>query len=154
MLDLVIRSQIFLILILALNAALLIYLLLKEKINVEYSLIWFFVLIFAVIIVSSKNFLLFLTRLIGAKIPASTLSYLAFAFIFFILIYFSTKISIISNKLKDLTQYTALLEKRQKELEEETNLEKTENGVGPGDKATRRGGEGETRRGGDPAKAQ
>lgn len=117
MLELVLRSQLFLILILALNAILIIYLLLKEKINVEYSLIWFFTLALAAIIVLSNKFLLFLTHLIGAKLPASTLAYLGFAFTFFVLIYFSTKISILSNKLKKLTQYTAFLEKKQKEQE-------------------------------------
>ncbi|HZX11582.1 MAG TPA: DUF2304 domain-containing protein [Acidobacteriota bacterium] len=125
MFELILRSQLFLILIIALNVALIIYLLIKEKINVEYSLIWFFALIFAAIIVVSKKFLLFLTSLIGAKLPASTLAYLGFTFIFFVLIYFSTRISILSNKLKKLIQYTAFLEKKQKELEKRKNNQST-----------------------------
>lgn len=117
MFELVLRSQFFLILIIVFNIGLIIYLLLKEKINVEYSLIWLFALVFAAVIVVSKKFLLFLTHLIGAKLPASTLAYLGFAFTFFVLIYFSTKISILSNKLKKLIQHTAFLEKKQKEIE-------------------------------------
>lgn len=115
MLDLVLRSQLALVFVLLLSASLLIYLLLKEKIHVEYALLWFFALLMGLIIASSNRFLMFLTRLIGAKIPASALAYLGFAFILFVLIYFSTRISVLSNKVKNLTQYVSMLEKELKD---------------------------------------
>lgn len=115
MLDLALRSQLALMLVLLLSAVLLVYLLLKEKIHVEYALLWFFALCMGLIIASSNRFLMFLTRLIGAKIPASALAYLGFAFIFFVLIFFSTRISVLSNKVKNLTQYVSLLEKELKD---------------------------------------
>lgn len=115
MLDLALRSQLALVLVLAISAVILIWLLLKDKIHIEYALLWFFALLLGVAIASSNRFLMFLTRLIGAKIPASALAYLGFAFIFFVLIYFSTRISVLSNKLKSLTQYVALLEKELKD---------------------------------------
>jgi len=111
MLDLVLRSQLALVFVLVISAVVLIWLLLKDKIHIEYALLWFFALLMGVVIASSNRFLMFMTRLIGAKIPASALAYLGFAFIFFVLIYFSTRISVLSNKLKSLTQYVALLEK-------------------------------------------
>ena len=115
MLDLALRSQLALVFVLAVSAIVLIWLLLKDKIHIEYALLWFFALILGVVIASSNRFLMFMTRLIGAKIPASALAYLGFAFIFFVLIYFSTRISVLSNKLKNLTQYVALLEKELKD---------------------------------------
>ena len=115
MLDLALRSQLALVFVLAVSAIVLIWLLLKDKIHIEYALLWFFALILGVAIASSNRFLMFTTRLIGAKIPASALAYLGFAFIFFVLIYFSTRISVLSNKLKNLTQYVALLEKELKD---------------------------------------
>lgn len=111
MLDLALRSQLALVFVLVVSAIVLIWLLLKDKIHIEYALLWFFALLAGVIIASSNRFLMFLTRLIGAKIPSSALAYLGFAFIFFVLIYFSTRISVLFNKLKSLTQYVALLEK-------------------------------------------
>ena len=111
MLDLALRSQLALVFVLAVSAVVLIWLLFKDKIHIEYALLWFFALVLGAVIASSNRFLMFLTRLIGAKIPASALAYLGFAFIFFVLIYYSTRISVLSNKLKNLTQYVALMEK-------------------------------------------
>ena len=115
MLDLALRSQLALVFVLAVSAIVLIWLLLKDKIHIEYALLWFFALILGVVIASSNRFLMFMTRLIGSKIPASALAYLGFSFIFFVLIYFSTRRSVLSNKLKNLTQYVALLEKELKD---------------------------------------
>jgi len=68
----------------------------------------------------------FITKLIGAKQPASTLSFLSISFIFIVLIYFSMKISVISIRLKDLIQYVALLEKRLKEIEKDNDYPESE----------------------------
>jgi len=128
MLDLVLRSQLALVFVLVVSAALLIFLLMKDKIHVEYALLWFFALLLGGVIASSNRFLMFLTRLIGAKVPASALSYLGFAFILFVLIFFSTRISVLSNKVRDLTQYVALLEKELKDrpAAEESDLEESQ----------------------------
>ncbi len=112
MFKLSIQAQTILILILLLIFIFVIYLLLKKKLNIEYSLIWIFLILLATLFISSNKFILFVTRIIGAKQPASTLSVISISFIFIVLIYFSMKISIISTRLKDLIQYTALLEKR------------------------------------------
>ncbi len=116
MFELALQAQIILIGILFLFFLFVIYLLLKRRLNIEYSIIWLFVIVFATFIVSSNKFIMFFTHLIGAKQPASTLSVLSISFIFIVLIYFSMKISIMSTRLKDLIQYVALLEKSLRDL--------------------------------------
>jgi len=116
MFELAIRAQIILSAILFLIFLVVIYLLLKRRLNIEYSIIWLFVILVATFIVSSNKFILFFTSLIGTRQPASTLSVLSISFIFIVLIYFSMKISMMSTRLKDLIQYIALLEKRLRDL--------------------------------------
>ena len=115
------QAQLILIFILFLIFLFVIYLLIKKKLNIEYSLIWIFLILIATLFISSNEVILFITKLIGAKQPASTLSFLSISFIFIVLIYFSMKISVISIRLKDLIQYVALFEKRLKEIEKDND---------------------------------
>jgi len=120
------QAQLILIFILFLIFLFVIYLLIKKKLNIEYSLIWIFLILIATLFISSNEVILFITKLIGAKQPASTLSFLSISFIFIVLIYFSMKISVISIRLKDLIQYVALLEKRLKEIEKDNDYPESE----------------------------
>jgi len=57
----------------------------------------------------NQPFLIKLTYLMGAIAPASVLILFSLFFVFVMLIYFSMKISVLSNQIKEITQYIAIL---------------------------------------------
>lgn len=81
----------------------------RRKLNEEYCLWWLFIITATMILVVRQDLLLFITHAIGALVPVSTLTLFGLLLILGMLIYFSTKISILSNQVKDLSQYIAIL---------------------------------------------
>ena len=81
-----------------------------HKLHVGYAIIWSLSLIMLMITVSFPPFLNFVTKAVGAIFPASALSMLAFMFIFLVLVFFSIKLSTLSNRQVELIQYLALKE--------------------------------------------
>lgn len=90
----------------------------RKKINEEYCLWWIGIMIFSDVLVLNPGLLLRLTHLIGALLPISTLTLFSLIFIIAILIYFSMKISILTNQVRELIQTVAL---QKKEIEEVRN---------------------------------
>lgn len=90
--------------------ALIISLLRRRKLREEYS--WLWLLTGAVILILSFSYplLLWLTRLIGAGLPTSTLFFFGLIFLVLICLQFSVRLSGLSNQVKNLTQQQALLE--------------------------------------------
>jgi len=80
----------------------------KKRINEEYCLIWLFFLIATDILVLNQKLLFFITHLVGALVPVSTLTMLSLILIIGMLIYFSMKVSVLSNKVQDIVQAMAL----------------------------------------------
>jgi hypothetical protein len=105
------RGQIF---IIALSLLLVLYVLnalRKRKINEEYCLWWIFIMVATDILVLNQHLLMKITHLIGALVPISTLTLFALVLMLMILIYFSMKISVLTNQVKELIQAYALLKK-------------------------------------------
>jgi hypothetical protein len=105
------RGQIF---IIAISLFLVLYVLdalRKRKINEEYCLWWIFIMVATDLLVLNQYLLTKITHLIGALVPISTLTLFALVLMLMILIYFSMKISVLTNQVKELIQAYALLKK-------------------------------------------
>ena len=104
------RGQLF---IIAISILLILYVLnalRKRKINEEYCLWWIFIMVATDFLVLNKFLLMKITHLI-ALVPISTLTLFALVLMLMILIYFSMKISVLTNQVKELIQAYALLKK-------------------------------------------
>ncbi len=96
-----------------------IYLILKEKIKIEFGLLWILAFFAASFVVLSSKVLTTLTKLIGGINPSAGLSILAFGFIFLLLIIFTASLTALHNKIKKLSQYISFLELKLRKFEDE-----------------------------------
>jgi hypothetical protein len=83
----------------------------RKRINEEYCLWWIGIIIATNILVLYQPLLMKITHLIGALVPISTLTLFALICTSTILIYFSIKISVLTNQMKELIQAMALQNK-------------------------------------------
>lgn len=96
-----------------------VYLIVKDKINVEFGLLWTLAFLVAGFVVLSSKVLTTLTKLIGGINPSAGLSILAFGFIFLLLIIFTASLTALHNKIKKLSQYISFLELKLRKFENE-----------------------------------
>jgi hypothetical protein len=90
----------------------------KRKLNEEYCLWWLVIIAGTIFLVLNRHILLFITHLIGALVPVSTLTLFGLVLIIGMLVYFSSKISILTNQLRSLVQYSSMLNKELLDLKE------------------------------------
>lgn len=83
----------------------------KRKMTMEYSLMWIIVLFAALVVSSSNKIFNVISNILGAKYPIAAVALLGFIFIISMLIFFSLKISDLSNKIQEMARYIAFLEK-------------------------------------------
>jgi hypothetical protein len=82
----------------------------RRKLNEEYSFLWLLIgLVFVLVTVFPEVFFDF-SFFIGSELPMNTLLFLGIILLLFLCLFFSLKLSILSNRIKNLTQKIALLE--------------------------------------------
>lgn len=81
----------------------------KKRLREEYSLLWLGTSVLMIVLIIRYEWLLALTRLIGAVLPTTTLFLGSILFLILLAVQFSMKISALSNQVKDLVQENALL---------------------------------------------
>ncbi|MBC8413833.1 MAG: DUF2304 domain-containing protein [Nitrospira sp.] len=96
-----------------------VFLIIRDRLKMELGLLWIVAFIVSLVVVSSTTVLTQLTNLVGGIYPTAGLSVLAFGFIFLLLIIFTTHLTILHGKIKNLSQYISSLEKRVREVERE-----------------------------------
>jgi Na+-transporting methylmalonyl-CoA/oxaloacetate decarboxylase gamma subunit len=96
-----------------------VYLIIKNRIKVEFGLLWIIAFSVASFIVLSYKTLDFLTKLLGAVYPSGTMTVLAIGFIFLVLIIVTAYLTNMSDKIKNLSQYISFLEKKVRSLQDE-----------------------------------
>jgi hypothetical protein len=106
-----IRGQVFIVAVSMLLIIFVLDALRRKRINEEYCLWWICIMIATDFLVLNQWLLMKITHLVGALVPISTLTMLSLIFIGAILIYFSMKISVLSNQVKELIQTVALQKK-------------------------------------------
>ena len=82
----------------------------RRKLKEEYSWLWMLTGVVIFVLVIWHDLLLFVTRLLGIALPASTIFLFGVFFLILINLYFSVKISTLSTQIKELTQRQAILE--------------------------------------------
>ena len=100
--------------------AIIVYLIRRRKLREEYALIWLIVGIGVIVLASWYQVLAWITHLIGAVQPTTTLFIFALLFLSIVSIHFSIVHSRLSDQIKDLTQELALLRHEMEKLKEET----------------------------------
>lgn len=88
----------------------------RNRLKEKYSLLWLVSSLVILLFSSSRNTLHAIALSIGILYPPSLLFLLAFLFLIVINIHFSTVISELFQKNKDLTQEVALLKRTVKEI--------------------------------------
>ena len=81
----------------------------RRKLKEEYSWLWMLTGVTIFILAIWHDLLLFITRFIGAALPASTILFFGVFFLILINLYFSVKLSKLSNQVKELVQKSAVL---------------------------------------------
>jgi hypothetical protein len=104
------QQKIFALLISFLLFITIIYLVKKGKLREEYSWLWLLTGFVIFILVLWYDLLLFLTKLIGAVLPTTTLFIFGIIFVISITLHFTIKICALTNQVKNLTQKLSMLE--------------------------------------------
>lgn len=84
----------------------------RRRLREEYALLWLVTALGILILTLRFNWLLWLTHLIGADEPMSTLFFFGVLFSMFISLHYSTRISQLNEQVKDLTQALAIAQAR------------------------------------------
>lgn len=87
-----------------------IYLIKKGKLREEYSWLWFLTGLAILTLTVWYDLLRFLTGLIGAVLPTTTLFIFGIIFMMLIALHSAVKISILNDQIKNLAQKVSLLE--------------------------------------------
>jgi len=96
----------------------------RRKLREEYSWLWLLTSLALFLLVIKFDWLVFLTKIIGAIDPTSTLFIGALIFLLILCIQFSVKISKLTDQVKNLVQENGLLRGEIEEIAEnfESNL--------------------------------
>jgi len=81
----------------------------RKKLREEYCWLWMLTGLAILILAVWDDLLLFITRLIGAALPASAIFFFGVFFLVLINLCFSMKISKLTDQIRKLTQRLALL---------------------------------------------
>jgi len=87
-----------------------IYLVKKGRLREEYSWMWLFTGFILLVVVLWYDILLYITNLIGAVLPTTTLFIFGIVFLILISLHFAIKISLLTHEVKNLAQKLSLLE--------------------------------------------
>lgn len=90
----------------------------RKKLREEYSWLWLLTGTIILILALWYDLLQWMTSLIGAGLPTSTLFFLGLVFLILIAIQFSVKVSALHTQVKNLAQENGLLKNRIEKLEE------------------------------------
>ena len=91
----------------------------RKKLREEYSWLWLLTGTMILILALWYDLLQWITYLIGAGLPTSTLFFMGLVFLILIAIQFSVKVSALHTQVKNLAQENGLLKNRIEKLEEE-----------------------------------
>ena len=94
----------------------------RKRLREEYSVLWLCTSLVMFVLVLRYDWLVALTRMIGAGLPTSTLFLGAIIFLILLAVQFSIKISRLDDRVKNLAQENALLRGKLAQLERNREL--------------------------------
>ena len=93
----------------------------RRKLREEYSWLWLLTASVILLLTVWFDLLKWITHMIGAIVPSSTIFLFAFVFLIFISLHFSVVISRLTDRNKELAQRYALLELEVNELKKKVH---------------------------------
>ena len=81
----------------------------RRKLREEYSWFWLLTGVMLFFVVLKYDFLMWLTRLVGARIPTSALFFFGLLFVIILCLQYAVRISTLDGKVRTLTQEVTLL---------------------------------------------
>ena len=111
-----IRQQIFALIVGIAISIFIVEMVRRKKLREEYSWLWLITSLGIIVLVIWYDLLVFITELIGAVLPTTTLFILSFLLLFLISLHYSVKISSLTDQVRKLAQKIAIL---QSELDEQ-----------------------------------
>ncbi len=118
------KQKVFAVIASAVLILLVVALIRRRRLKEEYAILWLITAIGILVLVVWYDLLEFISRMIGAIAPTTTLFLFAFLFLMLISIHFSVKFSRLSDQVKDLTQETAFLRKELEDIKQKPPDEK------------------------------
>ena len=115
------RFQIIIAVIVLIGLVYLVNLIRKNRLELKYALSWIIVSVLVLILACFPVIMDKLAALLGIASPVNMLFLFGFLFISLIILTLTVALSIAASSVKRLTQKTALLDKRIKELEDKVN---------------------------------
>lgn len=113
------KQKIFAILAALFLLVLIIELVRRRKMREEYSFLWILTGVSMLVLVIWYDLLVFISKLIGAVLPTTTLFLFGVMFLVLISIHFSVKFSKLTCQIESLAQKLAILENKIDELSKE-----------------------------------
>ena len=93
----------------------------RKKLREEYSWLWLLTGFGIVVLAVWYDLLVFITKLIGAALPTTTLFVFALLFLLLIALHYSVKISSLTDQVRKLAQKIAILQSEMSEEQRETS---------------------------------
>jgi hypothetical protein len=81
----------------------------RRRLRVEYSWLWLASGLTIVLLILRYDLLIWLTELVGAAIPTSTLFFFCILYLALLSLNYSVRLSVLSRQVKELAQEVALL---------------------------------------------
>ncbi|MEW5949631.1 MAG: DUF2304 domain-containing protein [Thermodesulfobacteriota bacterium] len=104
-----IRQQIFALIVGITAAVFILEMVRRRKLREEYSWLWLLTALGIVVLAVWYDFLVIVSRMIGAVLPTTTLFIFGLIFLLMIALHSSIKISSLTDKINKLTQEVAIL---------------------------------------------
>ena len=113
--------QIFLICFAFAFLCILVYYLVRKKLNLKYTLVWLITVTLLLVLSIFPSLIIVVSKLLDIADPVNGIFLLAILFILIIVLTLTAIVSHMNNKVYRLAQKQALLEKRIRELETKTS---------------------------------
>jgi len=118
----IVQYQISLVLGILFYLFILIVLIIRKKINVRYSILWFSVAGVMLVLAIFPQLIAIMAEFMGIASPANLVFVFQGFFVLLIVIYLTSIVSWLTNRLHRIVQTQALLEKRLRDLEDSQNI--------------------------------
>lgn len=93
----------------------------KRKLDLKYTLSWFFLILLLMVLDLFPNIIKFFAQLIGIEVPSNLLFFVGISVCLIIIYTQTVAISKLTDEVRGLSQKLGLLEKRVKDSEKEKN---------------------------------
>ncbi|MCM8769224.1 MAG: DUF2304 domain-containing protein [Candidatus Omnitrophica bacterium] len=97
----------------------------RRRLAEEYSFLWIVTGLLLLVLSVRFDFLVSLSRFIGAEVPTNSLFIFALIFLVLLCLHFSLKFSQMTNQIKNLAQELSLIQMKIEEKQESGNKEKS-----------------------------